>query len=86
VIAAHRKVGALRVGIEAALDFSHSPPIDGCRISILFVASHHAALTADALRHVKMKSVLLPRLERAFGNSRRRNRRGDLVERLVSCR
>ena len=68
VVAAHRKVVALRIRIVAAFHFAHAPPVDRRRIAVLFVAGHHTALAADALRHIEVKAVLLARLESAFRN------------------
>jgi hypothetical protein len=62
---------ALRVRIPAAFNLSDASPIDVCGISVLFVASHDAALTADTLRHVKVKAVLFAICEWALRNPRR---------------
>ena len=80
VIAAHREMKALRIGIQAAFDFSDPPPVNVGGISVLLVAGHDAALAADALRHIEMKAVLLAGLECPLGNQRRGGRRRDLVE------
>jgi hypothetical protein len=69
VIAAHRQVGARRIWKEPALDVADPPPVDRCRISVLLVAGDDAALAADALLHVEVKTVLLARLERARRHS-----------------
>src|SRR5438552_12655463 len=60
----------LRVRIPPAFDLTYAPPINLRRVSVLLVACHHAALAADALRHVKVKPVLLARLQSALWNSR----------------
>src|SRR5947208_7876187 len=60
----------LRVRIPPAFDLTHAPPINLRRVSVLLVACHDAALAADALRHVKVESVLLTRLKGALRNSR----------------
>ena len=53
-----------------ALDFAHAPPVDRRRIAVLFVAGHHAALAADALRHVEVKAILFAGFQRALGDQR----------------
>ena len=63
VVAAHRKVMALRVGIVAAFHLAHAPPVEFRRVAVLLVAGHHAAFAADALRHVEVEAVLLARFE-----------------------
>ena len=81
MIAAHREVMALRVRIVAAFHFAHAPPVEFRGISVLLVAGHHAALAADALRHVEVKAVLFAVFER----TRRDQRPGldlDLHQRL----
>jgi hypothetical protein len=70
MVAAHREMEALGIGIKAALNFSNPPPVDVGRISVLLVASYHAALAADTLRHVEMKPVLLTRLKSSLRNQR----------------
>ena len=64
VVAANREVMSLGERITTALDFAYAPPENVGRISILFVAGHHAAFTANALRHVEVKPVLLARAGR----------------------
>ena len=59
MVAAHRQVQSLRLWIPAALDFTDTPPIDVSWIAVLLVASHNTTLAADALRHIKVKAVLL---------------------------
>ena len=66
MVAAHRQVMALHVGIVAALKLAHAPPVNRGRISILLVARHDAAFAADALRHVEVEAVLLAGTERAL--------------------
>jgi hypothetical protein len=68
MIAAHREMETLGVGIEAPLNLSHSPPVNISRISVLLIARDHAALTSYALRHIEVKTVLLARLECPLGN------------------
>ena len=68
MIASHGKMIPFRVGINSAFDFSDPPPIDLRGIIVLFVTCHHTALASHAKRHVKMKTVLLPRLKRAVRN------------------
>jgi hypothetical protein len=46
------------IRVSASLDFTHAPPKDIGRISILLIAGHHAAFAADAARHIKVKAVL----------------------------
>ena len=60
VIAGHGKMETFRIRINAALDFPDTPPIDRCRIVVLFVTGHHTALTADTKSHVKVETILLP--------------------------
>jgi hypothetical protein len=60
----------LRVRIPATFYFSHAPPINFRGISVLLVAGHNAALATDAFRHVKVKAVLLSRLQRTVWNPR----------------
>jgi hypothetical protein len=69
---------ALCPGIVAALDFSHAPPVDRGRIAVLLVARNDAALAADALRHVEVKTVLLARSRLAA--RKQLGRRFDLYE------
>ncbi len=59
VIAAHREIVALRVRVVPAFDFADAPPVDARGIAVLLVARHHAALAADALRHIEVKAILL---------------------------
>jgi hypothetical protein len=59
---------SLRVRIPAALDLANPSPVDLRGIPVLLVASHHAALAADALRHIEMKAVLLTFLQGAPRN------------------
>jgi hypothetical protein len=59
VIAADRKIVALRVWIRAALDLTDTPPKNVGRVAILFVAGHHATFAPDAFGHVEVKPVLL---------------------------
>src|SRR5690348_5012593 len=61
----------LCVRIPAALNFSDPAPVNLRGISILLIASYHAAFAADAFRHVEMKSVLFTLVRSALRNSRR---------------
>jgi hypothetical protein len=65
VKAAHGEVKALRIRVVPALDFTDAPPVQLRRITILFVAGHDAALAADTLRHVEVKSILFAGFELA---------------------
>jgi hypothetical protein len=84
VVAAHRQVQAMRIGIPSAFDLSHPSPIDVRRISVLLVAGYNAALATDALRHIKVKAVLLAGFRKTLGNSRDLRQRFDLVQGLHS--
>jgi len=88
MIATHRKMEALCVGIPAAFDFSDTPPIDIRRIAILLVAGDDTALTADTFRHVEMKAVLLAESEGTPRNAGRGGIEGCRTVRasLGSCR
>ena len=70
MIATHRQMQTLRVRVPATFNFADASPIDVRGISVLFVASDDATLAADALRHIKVKTVLLADLQSALGNSR----------------
>jgi hypothetical protein len=70
VIAAHRQVIALRIRVIATLHFAHAPPIERCWITVLLIASNHAALAADALRHIEVKAILLTRFQGSHGYQR----------------
>src|SRR4030095_6271036 len=59
VIAAHGQVQPLRIGVPSAFDFADATPIDLSGISVLLVASDDTAFTANTLRHVEVKAVLL---------------------------
>ena len=84
MIAAHREVITLRVWIVPAFHLTHAPPVDRRRVAVLFIARDHAALAADALRHVEVKAVLLAGFERTRGNQRLR-RGFNLDQRLTAC-
>jgi hypothetical protein len=62
---------APRIRVPASFDFTHTPPIDIRRISVLLIASHHAALAPDALSHVKVKRILLAGQQCTLRDSRR---------------
>src|SRR5205814_9812208 len=71
MVTAHGQMQALRIRVPPAFDFADPPPIDVRGISVLLVASNNATLAADALRHVKVKAILLARFQYALRNSRR---------------
>jgi hypothetical protein len=71
------------VRIPAAFDFSHPPPVYVRGISILFVASHNAALAADALRHIKVKAILFARFRGSLRDSWWNGRGRDFVQVLL---
>ena len=58
LIAAHREIGPLRHGIEAAFDLADAAPVDGRGVAVLLVARDDAALAADAAAHVEVEPVL----------------------------
>jgi hypothetical protein len=64
VVASHRQIRPRGVRKPSAFDLADAPPVDRRRVAILLVARHHAALAADALLHVEVKSVLLARRRR----------------------
>jgi D-aminopeptidase len=68
VVAPHRQVRAVHRRKPAALNLTNTPPVDRRRVGVLFVAGDDAALAADALRHVHMKTVLLALCGRAIGH------------------
>src|SRR5437762_11449802 len=86
MVAAHREMESLCVGIKAALDFSDSPPINFSWISVLLIASHHAAFAADALRHIEVKAILLAQLQRPLRNQRWRRQRRDCIQAVLILR
>jgi len=59
MVATHRQMQTLRVRVPATLNFADASPIDVRGISVLLVASNHATLATDTLRHIKVKAVLL---------------------------
>ena len=59
VVAAHRQMKAIGVGIPTALDFADAAPVDVCWISVLLIAGDDAALAPDALGHVEVETILL---------------------------
>ena len=61
MIAAYGEIVALRRRINTTFDLAYASPQDVGGVAILFVARYHAALTANALRHVEMEAVLLAR-------------------------
>jgi hypothetical protein len=71
VVASHRKIVALGVRIIAAFHLAHASPVEFGRVAVLFIAGHHAALAANALRHIEVEAVLF-----AFS---RRARRDELT-------
>src|SRR5437879_2824907 len=50
---------ALRIRVMPALHLADPPPVERRRIAVLLVTGHHAALAADALRHIEVKTILL---------------------------
>jgi hypothetical protein len=85
MVTTHREVETLRVGIPSAFDFPYAPPVDVGRISILLIAGHNAALAANALRHVEVKTILFARFRRPLGDSGDSWQCLDFVE-LLSAR
>ena len=79
MVAAHRKMEALGIGIKATLDFPHPPPVNIGGISVLLITSHDTALAANALRHVEVETILFAWLQRSAGNQRLRRQRRDFV-------
>ena len=61
---------ALRIRVIPTLHFADAPPVERSRIAVLLIAGHHAALAADALRHVEVKSILLTCFQESRGNQR----------------
>ncbi len=59
VIAAHRKIRTLAIGVPAPFNLPDSSPINVRRIAILLVASHNTTLATDTFGHVEMEAVLL---------------------------
>jgi hypothetical protein len=72
LIAAHREIGPLRMGIEAAFDLADAAPVDRRGVAVLLVARDDAALAPDAAAHVEVKPVLFAGAGRA-----RRHRPGE---------
>ena len=70
MIAAHREMKALRVGIEAAFNLSNPPPIDVSRVSVLLITGDDAALAADTLRHIEVEAILFAGLKRSTRDQR----------------
>ena len=73
MVAAHRKVEPLGVGIGTALNFTHPPPLNAGRVVILLVAGYLATVAADALRHVEVEAVLF-----AVGRGKSAGRRREV--------
>ena len=69
MVASHRQIQAVRIGIPPAFDFSHPAPVDFGGIPVLLVTRYDAALAPNALRHVEMKAVLLAILRRTLRDS-----------------
>jgi hypothetical protein len=88
MIASHRQIEPISIRIPSTLDLSHSPPINVCRIPVLFIAGHDTALAPNALGHIKVETVLLPRLWTALRNPPRARERLDLIKNLArgNCR
>ena len=68
MIAAHRKMMALRVWIVTAFHFANAAPLNCGGIAVLFVAGYDATLAADALRHIEVEAVLFAVNWRPIGN------------------
>src|ERR1019366_4047788 len=68
VVAAHREIVALRVGVVAAFDLADAPPVEVRRIAVLFVAGYDTAFAANALRHVEVKAILFALFEWTRGD------------------
>jgi hypothetical protein len=86
MVTAHREIEPVCVGVKAALDLAHAPPVNGRRISILLVAGNHTALATNALRHVEVKAILLACLKSIFRDSRKlRSRRSTAVGSFFQC-
>ena len=68
MVAAHRHVEALGIGINAALDFANAAPVQAGGIAVLFIASHHAAFATNAEAHVEVETILFALSRRAVGN------------------
>jgi hypothetical protein len=66
VIATHGKIEPLRVGVPTSFNLAHAPPMNLCRVAVLLVAGHNAALATHALGHVKVEAVLLAILKRSL--------------------
>ena len=82
MVAAHREMEPLRVGIEAALDFAHAPPVNACGIAVLLITGHDAAFAADTLRHIEVEAILFAGLKRSTRDQRLWRQRGDFVQAL----
>ena len=65
LIAAHREIGPVRIGIPAAFDLADAAPVDRRRVAVLLVARDDAALAPDAAAHVEVKPVLFAGARRA---------------------
>src|SRR6185437_2412692 len=61
VVATHGKVEPLCERVRSALDLADAAPIHVERIAVLLGAGHFAAPASNALRHVEVEPVLLPR-------------------------
>jgi len=64
VVAPHREVEPLRIGVLATFDFTDAPPVHFERVAVLRRAGDFAAPAADALRHVEVEPVLFVRSRR----------------------
>ena len=61
VVAPHRKVKALRAGIDTTLELTDFAPLQMRRVVVLLVARHLAAVTPDAPGHVEVETILFAR-------------------------
>ena len=68
MVTAHRHVKALRLGVYSTFNFTHTPPVDMCRISVLFITGNHTTLAPDAGADIEVKAVLFPCIRFTVGN------------------
>ena len=71
MIAAHREIVALRIGIAAAFDLADAPPVNVRGIAVLLIARDLAGAASDALRHVEVKAILLALAKRPARDQQR---------------
>ena len=63
MVAAHGKVVAIGIGIDAAFDLANTPPAEIGGVTVLLVAGDLAGAAADAFGHIEMKAILLASFE-----------------------